>query len=178
VLRDVFDGVNHTVVVGQDSGTGAAAWYFAKQGGGPWTRARVLGAGGDQSLISVTGGPDRFVAVGYSKGDNGVDAAVWTSVNGEVWERTSMRTLLRDGDQRMRGVAYVPDAGFVAVGLDEGRAAVWTSKDGLQWTLSEKAVRPNADQGMTGILAVRNRLIAVGKDKGLPAVWIAQLKGS
>jgi hypothetical protein len=176
-LRDAFVGIHHAVVVGQDSAKGAAAWYFTRPNG-PWKRAQVSAAGAGQSLVSVTGGTDRFVAVGYAPAAEGDDAAVWTSTNGLTWERAPGEALHRKGIQRMRGVAYVPDMGFVAVGIDNGHAAVWTSKDGLRWALSENAVRQNAGQAMTGILADGNRLIAVGQDKGQPAVWIAQLKSS
>jgi hypothetical protein len=177
VLRDVFEGTNHAVAVGQNSASGAAAWYFTRPNG-PWTRANVLGAGPGQGLVSVTGGTDRFVAVGYAAAAQGDDAAVWTSVNGVTWERAPAKGLHRTGVQRMRGVAYVPGVGFVAVGVDGSDAAVWTSRNGLDWARVPAPLAEPGEREMTGILASGNQLIVVGKDNRQPAGWVVELKSS
>jgi CHAT domain-containing protein len=173
-LRDALEGTNHVVAVGEDSVLGAAAWYRVKPSG-LWTRARVKGAHKGQSLISVAGGPERFVAVGYDTVNGDDDAAAWTSTNGTSWTRASQRALHRAGDQRMRGVAYVRDLGFVAVGIDGTDAAVWTSEDGRVWIRSEKALTDTGSRQMTGIVATATKLIVVGIEDGAAAVWRADL---
>jgi hypothetical protein len=175
-LRDAFQGTNHEVVVGEDSTSGAAAWYRIKDNGF-WTRAKVDGANPGQSLISVTGGPDRFVAVGYAtvRGDD--DAAVWTSPDGTSWERAPTRSLHESGQQRMRGVSYVRDLGFVAVGIDgSNQAAVWISTDGLQWTRSKGALQGGGQRRLTGVVSDDLGTIVVGQDDGRPAVWLGQFR--
>ncbi len=175
-LRDVFEGRYHAVAVGEDSLAGAAAWYFVKPNGG-WTRAEVKDAHEGQALISVTGGPDKFVAVGYDtvKGDD--DAAIWTSSDGTTWDRApTKRALHQNGDQRMRGVVYIPRVGFVAVGVDGPDAAVWTSGDGLVWTRSRAALSGSGGKReMTGIIATDAQLFVVGRDQGRAAIWTATL---
>jgi CHAT domain len=174
-LRDVFEGSFHAVAVGEDSVGGAAAWYFLKPNG-PWKRAEVKEAHKGQALISVTGGPDRFVAVGYDTVEGGEDAAVWTSADGTTWDRAPTKDDLRQfGRQRMRGVAYIPDRGFVAVGIDGSDAAVWTSADGVKWTRSRTDLEGGVKREMTGIIATEDQLIVVGVERGAPAIWTAEL---
>jgi hypothetical protein len=175
-LRDVFEGSFHAVAVGEDSVGGAAAWFFLKPNG-PWKRAEVKAAHKGQALISVTGGPERFVAVGYDTVDGGKDAAVWESADGTTWNRTPTKEDLRkSGDQRMRGVAYIPDRGFVAVGVDGSDAAVWTSADGVKWSRSRSALDGSGKRQMTGIIATENLLIVVGVEDDAPAIWTAELR--
>jgi hypothetical protein len=175
-LRDAFQGRSHSVAVGEDSTSGAAAWYRVKDNGF-WTSAEVNGANPGQSLVSVTGGPDRFVAVGYATVRRDDDAAVWTSPDGTVWERAPTRALHESGNQRMRGVAYVRDLGFVAVGIDgSDEAAVWISTDGLQWTRSNGALQGGGQRRLTGVVSDDLGTIVVGQDGGQAAVWLGQFR--
>ncbi len=175
-LRDIFEGRSHAVAVGEDSLAGAAAWYLVKPNGG-WTRAEVKDAHEGQALISVTGGPDKFVAVGYDTVNGGDDAAIWTSSDGTTWDRApTKRALHQNGDQRMRGVVYIPHVGFVAVGVDGPDAAVWTSGDGLVWTRSKAALSGSGKREMTGIIATDAQLFVVGREQGRAAIWTAKLR--
>ncbi len=78
------------------------------------------------------------------------DAAVWTSADGRVWTPVPHDEAIfgdeyanPDGDGSMDGdllpSQWMSDVtsggpGYVAVGLDVQRAAVWTSPDGIRWS--------------------------------------------
>jgi hypothetical protein len=79
------------------------------------------------------------------------------------------------GDQMMRGVAYLPGLGFVAVGIDGTEAAVWISEDGLEWSRSRAALGGTGERQMRGITATATQVIVVGLENGAPAIWAAEL---
>lgn len=121
----------------------------------------------------VVGGPG-LVAVGSSYSDGNADAAVWTSVDGLVWERVPDDEGVFGGprDQSMEGVA-AGGPGLVAVGCDpcavfgddESDAAVWVSADGLAWervAASDPALGGVGRQQMNGVVAGGPGLVAFG----------------
>jgi hypothetical protein len=110
------------------------------------------------------------------------DAAVWTSPDGLSWSRVPHDDAVFGGtvDQVMASVT-AGGPGLVAVGWDwttgRGRAAVWTSRDGLRW--SRVAHDPGVlggDWSMSGVTAGGPGLVAVGHDwsfGGDAAVWVS-----
>ncbi|HSH11539.1 MAG TPA: hypothetical protein VLA10_07115, partial [Ilumatobacter sp.] len=117
----------------------------------------------------VIGGPG-FIAVGAVGSVGDLDAAVWTSPDGYLWERVAHDESVFGGigDQVMRGLA-AGGPGFIATGYDtsgnDWDAAVWTSPDGLVWTrLSdvEGVFGGPGRQSADSVVAVDNMVLAVG----------------
>jgi hypothetical protein len=168
----------------------AAVWTSTN--GFAWTRVAhdeaVFGGDGGQRMLSVTVGGPGLVAVGSEDGDpTGSDAAVWISDDGVTWSRVPHDETVFGGsgnhgpkEHRMVGVT-ARDLGLVAVGwtgFDElgWDEAVWTSPDGITWTLLPQASTP--DNGYVKMWAVTvgaSGLVAVGEEHGgsdaRAAVW-------
>jgi hypothetical protein len=139
-------------------------------------------------MLSVTAGGPGLVAVGSEDGDPiGSDAAVWVSADGVTWTRVPHDETVFGGsgihgpkEHRMVSVT-VRDLGLVAVGwtgFDElgWDEAVWTSPDGIAWTVLPQANTP--DNGYVKMWAVTvgpSGLVAVGEEHGdgnaSAAVW-------
>jgi hypothetical protein len=183
-MRRVVKGGPGAVAVGYD-GDYAAVWVFDGHEWSPQTSAAFGEAGHEEQMWSVTMLGRTLVAVGSdcsggvgldcSGGD--LDAAVWTSTDGLRWNRESQDSLGGSGDQQMTTV--IPGGpGLVAVGYDtHGRdrgAAVWTSKDGTQWSLvpdTTGSLGGPGDQEMKGIDTIDGTLVAGGSDGSDAAVW-------
>jgi hypothetical protein len=182
-MEDVTAGGPGLVAVGQ-SEPNAAVWTSVD--GTTWTRVphdeEVFGGevgpvvGGTQMHSVTVGGPG-FVAVG-SEGspDGGVDAAVWTSVDGITWSRVPHDESIFGGGtdgyygQSMSSVT-AGGPGLVAVGSDVGRAAVWTSVDGIIWSrVPDHDVFATAS-GMNSVTVGGPGLVAVGEAENAAAVW-------
>ena len=90
--------------------------------------ATIFGDDEYQEMYSVVAGGPGLVAVGNDTGRDA--AAVWTSSDGQSWQRVEHheQTFGGDGWQKMSSVV-AGGPGLVAVGNDHGRgaAAVWTS---------------------------------------------------
>jgi hypothetical protein len=105
--------------------------------------------GPDPGAFDVAAGPDGMVAIGNAldpaasgrAASSVVGAAVWSSPDGRTWRRVEIGT--SPADTHLAGIAA--DArGYVIVGwVDDyrnspadihGRAAAWTSSDGVSWT--------------------------------------------
>ncbi|MDQ3985961.1 MAG: serine/threonine protein kinase [Actinomycetota bacterium] len=186
------------VGVGRDASGGdfdAAAWLGSKE---TVTRAdpaeESFGGDGDQEMIAVAEGGPGVVGVGLDASDDR-DAAVWTSADGEVWQRTEDpgRVLGGPEDQAMSGVAATATL-IVAVGVDGAPqpgedqtqqdldAAVWTSRDGKSWirlaNLNE-VFGGAGEQEMKDAAASGGVVVAVGEDRAGgdadAAVWVADL---
>jgi hypothetical protein len=129
---------------------------------------------GQGTMNSVTAGGPGLVAVGEDKDD----AAVWTSVDGFTWSRVPHDEAVFGGpDLSSINYGAVSPAsmasvtsggpGLVAVGQDNGDAAVWTSVDGLIWSRvpADEAVfgGPNR-QMMLGVTVGGPGFVAVGQD--------------
>ena len=171
------------VAVGWDTSAGqendAAAWVSPD--GEHWTRTSPGDGGGpgNQGMAAVAFVKGRWVAVGVVADDSGhTDAAVWTSLDGQLWHREDNPGALgATGDQEIhRLIPY--GSGLMAVGVD-GRngspdAAVWRS-DGTVWSGTTVATDPGA-QEMWGLAPLGRDLVAVGSDDGRgagldAAVW-------
>ncbi len=180
LMMEVAAGGPGLVAVGYDgpwSDLDAAVWTSTD--GITWTQVphdeTLFGGEGDQWIGSVVAGGPGLVAAGgdWSGGDE--DAAVWTSVDGLIWNRVphDEEVFGGDGGQWIGGVV-AGGPGIVAVGSDHGDAAAWTSPDGVTWARlfdDETVLGGTGDQWMAAITADAPGLVAVGSDDGDAAVW-------
>ena len=109
--------------------------------------------------------------------------AIWTSEDGLTWSRIPADQLpaSTSDDVQLRAVTAA-DSGLIAVGLrgsgDDVRAEVWTSPDGLRWTVAtdpQQALAGPQRQVMADVAAGGGGLVGVGA-AGTPflfttAVW-------
>lgn len=150
----------------------AAVWVSTN--GEAWERieSEVFGAGtadpgdemGTQWMSDAATDGDRIVAVGYE----GYAAAVWTSLDGYMWERVVDEDLPPGTtDSYMNAVAF-HEGGFIAVGSHRSDAGIWLSSDGLDWTrIVDDDLLGDSDGNvqLRGVTAYESGLVAVG-DKG------------
>lgn len=138
---------------------------LAEPGGGlGWFNDITVGGPG---LVAVGTG---YVPPGEPAGgeDHAITAAVWTSPDGLTWTRVP-----HDPDVFGSGILYwsmdavaVGGPGLVAVGTageadNPWNPAVWTSPDGLSWTLVPPTELPG-DEPMFDVVAGGPGLVAVG----------------
>jgi hypothetical protein len=158
---------------------GGAMW--TSEDGFSWTKTVV---GGENSQIfDVTPGGPGLVAVGTATGT--VDhpyspvsrAAVWTSVDGITWTRVpddpDVFGELEGGWNRSMPAVAAGEPGLVAIeggGPGAPEHAVWTSVDGLTWTLVPPADIPG-DARMNDVIAGGPGFVAVGGTYADAAVW-------
>lgn len=181
-----------------DSGVDAVAWTVAsvvadepRAGAAPaavgslgWLRVAgqdaLLGPG-EQRMEAVTVGGGGWLAVGSVASEGGEsDGAAWRSPDGREWARVPSEGLAGAGDQRLLDVAE-GSSGLVAVGLDGGSAAVWSSADGAVWERvghDEAVFGGPGDQRAEAVAAAPGGgggWVAVGTDAGVgdgdAAVW-------
>jgi len=172
------------VVVGATDGWfgdgDAAVWTSSD--GFTWSRvphdATVFGGANSQTMWDVTVGGPGLVAVGWDgqgilETSPDVDAAIWTSVDGDTWSRVPH-------DEEVFGAAWINSVtvggpGLVAVGGTEGYwtdgdAVVWTSVDGITWSRvpHDETVFGGVDSQVINDVTVGGPgLVAVGQDGGI-----------
>ncbi|MBA2571202.1 MAG: hypothetical protein H0V04_08490 [Chloroflexi bacterium] len=124
----------------------------------------------------IAAGPG-FVAVGggFDASSQTPLAAIWTSGDGEDWQRAPL-----EGEAALGRVAAITTGGpgLVAVGSHccPDRAAVWVSADGTGWS---RVADQDAFAGaaMTAVTSWAGGLVAVGCDAELecsgPAIWLS-----
>lgn len=87
-------------------------------------------------MWEIAGGPEGFVAIGYDGGAE-LRVAVWTSPNGDLWERQPSGGVFAGA--RVNAIT-AGGPGWVIVGsvllTDGPRGAIWTSPEGRTWTRS------------------------------------------
>ena len=127
------------MAVGQDQSIGdgsAAVWISAD--GDTWRRIphdeAVFGGDGQQQMEGVIVWAGRLVAFGSDSSGGDTDAAVWTSADGEGWQRVAHDESVfgGSGEQSMTG-AVVWNDDLVIVGYtdrDGFDAAVWVASSG------------------------------------------------
>jgi class 3 adenylate cyclase len=126
-----------------------------------------LGGPGNQRINRLLSFEQGFVAVGQDDASGSPDAAVWTSGNGSTWTRQAPDALTEPGGQGMLGVA-AGGPGFVGVGFRGNGgtldAAVWTSKDGREWTAVEgdPGLEGPRNEVMNRVAQTEVGLVAVG----------------
>jgi hypothetical protein len=157
------------------------------------TSEDTFGGPGEQQIYTLASGGPGVVAVGTAdSGAGDLDAAVWVSEDGEVWERLEQDVFGGPGAQVMLGVTSTP-AGLVAVGYDGSAAeapdavgdegldgAIWRSDDGLTWErLEVQGADGPGEQQIKNAVVYRDRVVAVGWDSSRgdfdAAVWTAPL---
>ena len=156
---------------GEDPGCRAAVWTSAD--GIAWDRSYVDDQAGEIEAVAV-GGPG-LVAVGYSCDESArCRAAIWTSDDAIAWTAVPydpdlFGELSEDAFHEIDVVA-TGGPGLVAMGHIGRQPTVWTSADGLTWSL----IPPDLSgiEGSVSVLfAGGPGLVAVGGDAGGPAVW-------
>lgn len=149
-----------------------------------WTgsAASVLGGSGDQQMTSVVnpirGTVPAFVAVGSERLSAGLDAAVWTSADGDAWTRVN--GLAAGGDQVMNSVTFVQVqetlvAGGTADSGGDSDAALWESTDGVRWMRVGGLREPGSDEVITAVNGTRLGVMAAGSQTGDGedgAIWV------
>ena len=179
------------VTVGSDASGGdgdIAVW--TSPDGVTWTRVppdpAIFGGDGDQWAADVAAGDLGVIAVGSDFRSGYGDAAVWTSADGLAWTRIANddEVLGGPGAEYMWSVT-TGGPGVVAVGsawfgIDQYRAATWTSPDGATWTRTPEDPALTGSNGkatfMFGVAASSAGVVAVGYESTLgldadPAVW-------
>jgi hypothetical protein len=165
----------------------AAVW--TSPDGQNWTRVPdpsfVFGGSPLLQMRSVTTGGPGLVAVGIEYTDRGHRPAVWTSADGLVWQRAPAdQEALRAIDNSVMSSVTAWGSGLVAVGstsgsgMEDQRAAAWTSSDGVTWTKAPDQPAFDAPSFllMSRVVAGDEGLAAIGTDYtvGVPndaAVW-------
>ncbi len=122
--------------------------------GADWTVQTVDAGVPHAQLIAVTCNGTRLVAVGSTLDDDGVqgDAAlVLTSTDGRRWRRGTLSAVsnaLPEGS--LTGVAVADDTWF-ATSSDMRGGAVWSSADGVTWSVLPSSRRQFAGMTLQGI---------------------------
>jgi hypothetical protein len=162
---------------------------------GSWQRVpgTVFEGEGNLRIVDVAADPDGVgaIAVGYvESGDDGLDAAVWTSEDGENWVPLPSDSLGGPGDQTIdRLILPKPDADhlplFIAAGSDTSSgtmdAALWYSSDGQtvkKQTSVGTRLGGEGDQEILSLTRLSPGILAVGYDSRsgdqLAAIWYGQ----
>ncbi len=97
------------------------------------------GAPSDEiGVRDVAFGSGIFVAVGSVRSEQSMDAAIWTSPDGQAWTRVPHDPDLFSGASGMTISAVTwGDEGFVAVGPDlDASGVIWRSVDGEVWEVA------------------------------------------
>jgi hypothetical protein len=166
-MQDVTVGGPGLVAVGVVESS-AAVWTSVD--GTKWTRVphdlAVFGDDGDLSMSAVTAGGPGLVAVGMDGSGGTADAAIWTSVDGIVWERVPHDEDLfgGSGNQGAGSVAVVGTR-VVAVGVERSsdiHPAVWTSEDGIAWQRVPNDQEALAEGQMVKVTVGGPGLVSVG----------------
>lgn len=196
-LNSVTTGGPGFVAVGgetKNAGTAednAAVWTSTD--GIAWTQVthneEAFGGVGARMMEDVTAGGPGLVAVGLrfdEPGKRGLNAAVWTSVDGITWSavpHSQVSPDSHDPDEFGNGKTWMHSVtaggpGLIAVGADAWSAAVWTSVDGISWTrvphdpdVFGHARSWETNSAMYEIVDVGSGLVAVGDLDGRGTVW-------
>jgi hypothetical protein len=188
------DGIGVWVLTSSDQDfdpVDADAAVWTSSDGITWSRVphdeAVFGGEGGHVMLSVTSRGPGLVAVGAASsvdtGDkpSNADAAVWVSVDGFTWSRVPHDPevfAVSDRDWMASVIAGGP--GLVAVGSTGDvqtthNAAVWTSADGITWTLLTQSQDSCHDE-MWSVADGTFGLVAVGQSGCGPAtggIWHA-----
>jgi hypothetical protein len=193
IAADRWPRSSLVVVGGRDSSDARTresetrAWVSVDHGAS-W-RAEPVGGEVDLTAVVHVGHPG-WLAVGATRtsatdgGDR--DAVVYTSSDGTDWQRASdpLGALAGPGAQVPHAVTYGEGSSpYVAVGVDDGRPAIWVSPDLAVWRRlrSEELLPAGAETGITAA-GYWGRIIAIGELPGTGgrelAVWRSVSKES
>ncbi|MGH9117229.1 MAG: hypothetical protein ACRD0A_04940 [Acidimicrobiales bacterium] len=144
VVRAVAGGPGGFVAVGSDDAedrSDALAWFSAE--GRSWERVDLPGLSADrrEALLSVAAHGSGFVATGYVADGAGQGApASWVSTDGTAWTGPSLAfPLIDDGRSTtadLTASTVSSNGTTLAAGTGNSwRPHVWTSTDGITWTV-------------------------------------------
>ncbi|HEX5630415.1 MAG TPA: hypothetical protein VFY15_02020, partial [Acidimicrobiia bacterium] len=172
------------------AGNEADAAVWLSPDGISWTRVHDprFAEVGTQRIYSLTATADGLIAGGTNYHANpfglyNLDARVWRSPDGILWEKIDAPDFGGPGWQYISAVAATPNGLIAAGGYILGQpgfhndAAVWVSDDGVEWTrvtgLAFGGVRA---QHISALVLDAEGIVAVGYDTApdgnrVPAVW-------
>jgi hypothetical protein len=178
VINSVTVGGPGLVAVGADEAGNADAAVWTSVDGITWSRVphdeAIFGGPANHAMNDVTVGGPGLVAVGAEFSARHEKAAVWTSMDGITWSRAPHNDGVLGGEENVGAEMWSVTAGgpgLVAVG---GRwdgplaqrtyhAAVWTSNDGVTWTLApDDDTVFGGDPSMRSVTVTGPGLVAVG----------------
>jgi hypothetical protein len=115
-------------------------------------------------LIAIAGDGQRLVAVGRTFDEDGVSGTgglVLTSTNGLSWRRAHLGPAADFVEGSFTAVD-VGNGGWYAASVDIEGAAVWSSDDGVRWSLIESSRRTFRGLTIQGLAVDGDRLLAAG----------------
>lgn len=129
----------------------------------------VTGFESDVTINDVIAHGDRLIAAGMVTEDDSVSAAMWTSADGQSWERVTSPALTEDKSNWINAVESTDD-GLLAMGQSEvadggDRLGVWRSADGVEWTQVDLSGDELLEGDAHGLTRVGDELIMVGTDE-------------
>ena len=115
-----------------------------------------------------------FVALGSEQGGQGgygmqQNGATWVSRDLRSWTKAPHQAAF--GGAELHAIAAGPE-GFVATGFDQGGQSIWTSPDGLHWSLVTSD-QPSASDTVeaTAVIYSRGEFVMVGRLDNDAAAW-------
>jgi hypothetical protein len=162
-------------------GTGSTAWR--SEDGMGWERVHDGGLRDGLAEAVAVARDGSLVAVGSDLDER--EARVWTSPDGETWERVPADESRTHYGQKIRMTdVTVTGEWLVAIGnqveVQFGTGLSWISRDGRSWTKSP--VQPSFGQGEPlSLLSTDRWLVAVGShgapDNYVPTAWLSPIPG-
>lgn len=134
--------------------------------GGRWSGRSfddVVGPHAD--LTAVAGNGERLVAVGRTfdvDGVTGTGGLVLTSTDGRSWRRADLGPAADWAEGSFTAVDAGEDGRWYAASVDIDGAAIWTSTDGLRWSVIESSRRTFRGLTLQGLAVDGDRLLAAG----------------
>jgi hypothetical protein len=169
-LQEVTWGAGGWLAVGDDGQSQRRPLVVSSPDGTTWAAADDAGAfkGGHDAVphtVAVASGPHGYVVVG----DEGPSAVAWHSADLKSWERGSGDLAGKAASNRwMRSVA-AGSFGYVAAGglndpatSSPGRPAVWSSADGVKWTLQRVPLPSGAVQATFDTIVAKGGVLVAG----------------
>jgi Protein kinase domain len=131
VLQQVAIHGNRVVALGQQTTTSGTAPLaeLSTDGGTTWQQVPFISAGPNTTVTALTASSSGFTAAGQFGTAGQLDAAVWTSADGQTWTRSSIGGLTGGGNHEITTLA--PSASAVT-GID----SLLTQQDQKYVTLS------------------------------------------
>ena len=171
-MRDVvwYAAADVFVAVGHQESDGAV---WTSPDGSSWTRVALFpfaNPAGGVEVESVVAEGSGLMAVGrewFGEGES--IPAVWTSLDGETWDRASVD--VTDTDQGIENgmvdvVGYeggLLAIGFVGVSTSSSQPAIWQSIDGAAWRRIDLVGSDANDSTLNAIAAAGGSIVMVGE---------------
>lgn len=137
----------------------ADAIVWSSDDGRTWESAPGVIGGGPLHAIATDG--DRLVAVGWQPAGAINRATFWSSSDGTAWNPSAVEV----ASSEAWDVVAAPGGGFVAAGIADDGAAIWSSTDGAVW---RRVPAPDGLGRFFAIAADGQYVVAVGAGEGGP----------